>query len=215
MSKPYGRGFTEADVPDQSGKCFIVTGANSGIGFEVSRVLAAHGARVLLACRDKAKAEAAMARIGQLTPGADLVFLALDQADLASVRAATERAAEEPRIDVLVNNAGVSMTPLMRTKQGFELQFGVNHLGCFALTALLLPKLAETPDARVVVTSSPAHKSGKIDWDDLNAEKSYKRVQRYNDSKLANALFFFELDRRLRASGMPVTAQAVLSGYVK
>jgi len=147
-----------------------------------------------------------MAQIRQLTPGADLAFLPFDQADLASVRAAAEQAAKEPRIDVLVNNAGVSMTPLMRTKQGFELQFGVNHLGCFALTALLLPKLAETRNGRIVVTSSPAHKSGKIDWDDLNAEKSYKRVQRYNDSKLANALFFFELDRRLRASGTPVTA---------
>jgi NAD(P)-dependent dehydrogenase (short-subunit alcohol dehydrogenase family) len=161
MLKSHRRGFTEADVPHQSGKCFIVTGAKSGIGFEVSRVLAARGARVLLACRDQAKAEAAMAQIGQLTPGVDLAFLPLDQADLASMRAAAERASKEPRIDVLVNNAGVSMTPLMRTKQGFELQFGVNHLGCFALTALLLPKFAETQGARVVVTSSPSHKSGE------------------------------------------------------
>jgi NAD(P)-dependent dehydrogenase (short-subunit alcohol dehydrogenase family) len=157
--------------------------------------LAARGARVLLACRDESKAKAAMARIRQLTADADLAFLPLDQADLATVRVAAERAFEEPRIDVLVNNAGVSMTPSMRTKQGFELQFGVNHLGCFALTGLLLPKLAETQGARVLVTSSPAHKSGKIDWDDLNAEKSYRRVQRYSDSKLANALFLFELDR--------------------
>lgn len=204
MLKSSKRGFTEADVPNQSGKCFLITGANSGIGFEVSRVLASRGARVILACRDKVKAEAAMGQIRQLTPAADLVFLPFDQADLASVRAAAEQVAKEPRIDVLINNAGVSMTPLMHTKQGFELQFGVNHLGCFALTALLLPKLAESKEARIVVTSSPAHRSGKIDWNDLNAEKSYKRVQRYNDSKLANALFFFELDRRLRASGMPV-----------
>lgn len=206
MAKPHGNGFIEADVPDQSGKCFIVTGANSGIGFEVSRVLAARGARVLLACRNRGKAEDAIARIRQVTPAADLVFLPLDQADLASVRAAAERAAEEPRIDVLINNAGVSMTPSMRTRQGFELQFGVNHLGSFALTALLLPVLARTEGARVVLTSSPAHKSGKIEWDDLYAEKAYKRVRRYNASKLANLLFLFELDRRLRASRSPVTA---------
>jgi NAD(P)-dependent dehydrogenase (short-subunit alcohol dehydrogenase family) len=200
------RGFTEADVPDQSGKCFIVTGANAGIGFEASRVLAARGARVLLACRDKAKAEAAMARISQSTPGADLAFLPLDQADLGSVRAAAELAAKAPRIDVLINNAGVMRPPLTRTKQGFELQFGVNHLGCFALTALLLPELAKTVGARVVVTGSLAHRRGWIAWDDLNAEKSYDRSQRYSDSKLANMLFFFELDRRLREAGSAVTA---------
>ena len=199
-------GFTEADVSDQSGKCFIVTGANTGVGFEASRVLAARGARVLLACRDKAKAEAAMARIGRSTPGADVAFLPLDQADLASVRAAAERAAQEPRIDALVNNAGVMRPPLTRTRQGFELQFGVNHLGCFALSALLLPALAKTAGARVVVTASIAHRRGRIAWDDLNAEKSYDRSQRYADSKFANMLFFFELDRRLRAAGSPVTA---------
>lgn len=198
-------GFTEADVPDQPGKCFIVTGANTGIGFEAARVLAARGARVLLACRDGAKAEAAMARIRQASPKADLAFLPLDQADLASVRAAAEQAAREPRIDALVNNAGVMFPPLTRTKQGFELQLGVNHLGCFALTALLLPKLAET-EGRVVVTSSIAHRQAKLDWGDLNAEKGYDRYRRYAASKLANALFVFELDRRLRAAGSPVTA---------
>ena len=198
-------GFTDADVPDQSGKCFIVTGANTGIGFEVSRVLAARGARVLLACRDKAKAQAAMAQIGRLTPGADVAFLPLDQADLDSVRAAAERAAQEPRIDGLINNAGVMRPPLMRTRQGFELQLGVNHLGCFALTSLLLPELAKTAGARVVVTASLAHRRGRIAWDDLNAERGYDRSQRYSDSKLANMLFFFELDRRLRAAGSPLT----------
>ncbi len=198
--------FTAADVPDQHGKCIIVTGANTGIGFEAAKVLAAKGARVLLACRSQAKAEAAMAVIGQAVPGADLAFLPLDQADLASVHSAAEQAAREPRIDALLNNAGVMFTPLTRTVQRFELQFGVNHLGCFALTCLLLPKLAETPGSRVVVTASLAHQSGKIAWDDLNAEQSYSRTQRYSDSKLANMLFFFELDRRLRAAGSPVTA---------
>ena len=204
MSK--STGFTEADVPDQSGKCFIVTGANTGLGFETSRVLATRGARVLLACRDRGKAEAAMSQIRRTAPRAELCFLPLDQADLDSVRAAAEQASNEPRVDVLVNNAGVMTPPLMRTKQGFELQFGVNHLGCLALTALLLPKLAETEGARVVVTSSIAHRNAKIDWDDLNAERSYDRFGRYAASKLANALFFFELDRRLRTAGSPVMA---------
>jgi NAD(P)-dependent dehydrogenase (short-subunit alcohol dehydrogenase family) len=161
---------------------------------------------VLLACRDQVKAEAAIARISQASPKANLAFLPFDQADLASVRTAAELAAKEPRVDVLINNAGVMSPPLMRTKQGFELQFGVNHLGCFALTALLLPKLSDTKGARVVVTSSIAHRGAKIDWDDLNAEKGYGRIRRYAASKLANALFFYELDRRLRASGSPVTA---------
>jgi NAD(P)-dependent dehydrogenase (short-subunit alcohol dehydrogenase family) len=199
-------GFTAADALRQSGKCFIVTGANTGIGFEAANVLAARGARVLLACRDKTRAEAAMARIGEAVPGADLAFLPLDQADLASVRHAAELAASEPRIDVLLNNAGVMFPPLTRTAQGFELQFGVNHLGAFALTGLLLPKLAETPGARVVVTSSLAHQRGKPDWNDPKAEKSYNRAKRYSDSKLANMLHFAELDRRLRAAGSPVTA---------
>ena len=168
-------GFTEADVSDQSGKCFIVTGANTGVGFEAARVLAARGARVLLACRDKAKAEAAMARIGRSTRGADVAFLPLDQADLGSVRACGRAGRAGAALDALINNAGVMRPPLTRTKQGFELQFGVNHLGCFALTALLLPELAKTAGARVVVTASIAHRRGRIAWDDLNAEKSYDR----------------------------------------
>jgi NAD(P)-dependent dehydrogenase (short-subunit alcohol dehydrogenase family) len=207
--------FTAADVPDQSGKTIIVTGANTGIGFEAAAVLAAKGARVLLACRSRDKAEAAMASIRQLTPSADLAFLPLDQADLASVRTAAELAAQEPRIDVLLNNAGVMMPPLTRTAQGFELQFGVNHLAVFALSTLLLPKLAQTPGSRIVVTASLAHTRGNIAWDDLNAEKGYNRGQRYGDSKLANLLFVQELDRRLRAAGLPVTAIACHPGIAK
>lgn len=199
-------GFTATDVPSQHGKCFIVTGANTGIGFEAAKVLAARGARVLLACRDPAKAEAAMAQIGREVPAASVAFLPLDLADLASVRRAAEQAAQEPRLDVLLHNAGVMFPPLTRTAQGFELQFGVNHLAGFALTALLLPKLAQTPGSRVVVTSSLAHQRGNLLWDDLDAHKAYSRTQRYSDSKFANMLFFFELDRRLRAAGSPVTA---------
>lgn len=199
-------GFTEHDVPNQMGKTFIVTGANTGLGFETSRVLAARGARVLLACRNAAKAQVAIERIRQASPGAELAFLPLDLTDLANVRAAAELAATEPRIDVLINNAGVMTPPLLHTQQGFELQFGVNHFGCFALTALLLPKLAQTKGARIVVISGLAHRDAQIHWDDLNAEKSYSRFERYAASKLANMLFFFELDRRLRASDSSVTA---------
>lgn len=195
-------GFTDTDVGDQSGKCFLVTGANTGIGFAVARVLAGKGARVLLGCRDAGKAAEAIARIG----GGDIAHLPLDLADLASVRAAAEQAAGEARIDGLIANAGVMFPPLTRTAQGFELQFGVNHLGHFALAGLLLPKLAETQGARVVITSSLAHRRGNLQWDDINALKSYSRTQRYSDSKLANMLHFFELDRRLRAAGSPVTA---------
>ena len=207
-------GFTTADVPDQSGKCFIVTGANTGIGFEVANALAARRARVLLACRNEAKAKVAMDRIRQRTPGADLAFLPLDLADLASVRRAAELAAKEPRVDVLINNAGVQGPTLKHTAQGFEQTFGVNHLGCFAFTALLLPKLTETPGSRIVLTSSGQHKGAKIEWDDLDAQKSYKWLPRYGASKLANLLFVFELDRRLQAAGAPVTAVACHPGLV-
>ncbi len=201
-------GFTEADIPDQSGKCFVVTGANTGIGFEVARALAAKGARVLIGCRDAGRAAEAVARIG----GGDVAHLPLDLADLANVRRAAEIASAEPRLDGLINNAGVMFPPLTRTAQGFELQWGVNHLGHFALTALLLPKLAETPGARVVVTASLAHRRGNIQWDDLSSEKGYKRADRYSDSKLANMLHFAELDRRLRAAGSPVIAMGCHPG---
>ena len=199
-------GFTAADVPAQEGKTIIVTGANTGIGFEIASVLASRGARVVLACRNKAKAEAAMARIGAAVTGADLAFLPLDQADLASVRAAAELAGKEQRVDLLINNAGVMIPPLSRTAQGFEQQFGVNHLGTFALTGLLLPKLAETLGSRVVVTSSIAHRQGKIRFDNLDAARGYNRMAFYAQSKLANLVFAIELDRRLRAAGSPVIA---------
>ena len=194
------------------GRCAIVTGANTGIGFEIARVLAARGARVLLGCRDEGRARAAMARILQATPGADLAFLALDQADLVSVRAAAAEAAKEPRLDLLINNAGVMFPPLTRTAQGYELQFGVNHLATFAMSGLLLAKLAQTPGSRVVVTASLAHKRGRIDWDDLDARVRYNPSQRYSDSKLMNLLHAAELDRRLRAAGSPVTALACHPG---
>lgn len=205
-------GFSEADVPSQEGRTIIVTGSNTGIGFEAARALAAKGARVLLACRSREKAESAMARIGAAVPGADLAFLPLDQGDLASVRAAAELAAKEARLDVLLNNAGVMMPPLTHTRQGFEQQFGVNHLGTFELTGLLLPKLAETSGSRVVITSSLAHKGGKIDFANLDGSKGYSKGRFYQQSKLANLLHMTELDRRLRAAGSPVAAMACHPG---
>ncbi len=207
------KGFTAADVGGQAGKCFLVTGANTGLGYETTKVLAARGARVLLACRSEEKARQAMESIRLEVPGANLSFVPLDQADLASVReCAAIVARDEPRLDVLVNNAGVMVPPLERTVQGHELQFGVNHLGTFALTGLLLGKLAEVPGSRVVITASLAHRRGKIDWDDLDARRSYSRYQRYGDSKLMNLLHMYELDRRLCAAGSPVTAVACHPG---
>ncbi|MBD8634484.1 oxidoreductase [Stenotrophomonas sp. CFBP 13725] len=197
-------GFTDRSVADQSGKTFVVTGANAGIGLETARVLALRGARVLMACRDIAKFQAAAADIRRTAPQSELAWLPLDLVDLASVRDAAAIVEKEGHLHGLINNAGVMIPPLTRTQQGFELQFGVNHLGTFALSSLLLPKLAATPGARVVVTSSIAHIKGYIEWDDINAERTYHRAARYRSSKLANALHFFELDKRLRSAGSSV-----------
>ncbi|MDG2004089.1 MAG: oxidoreductase [Novosphingobium sp.] len=206
-------GFTDKDVTDQSGRCFMVTGANTGLGFEVSKVLASRGARVLMACRNQAKAEAAIDQIREDVPSSDLAFIPIDMADLDSAREAALVAAQEPRLDVLINNAGVMFPPLEHTKQGFELQWGVNHLAPFALTGLLLPKLAEGHRPRIVFTASLAHRRGNIAWDDLNAENSYSRTKRYSDSKLANLLHAFELERRLRASGSPIVTATCHPGF--
>lgn len=205
-------GFTPDDVPDQSGRTFIVTGANTGLGFHVARHLARKRARVVLACRSEAKAQEAMGRIAAETPDASLGFLELDLGDLESVRTAAETAHAYERIDGLINNAGVMIPPLTRTAQGFESQFGINHLGHFALTGLLLGKIRQTPNARIVITASLAHKSGHIDFNDPNAERGYSRIVRYQMSKLANLLFAYELDRRLRAHGADTLSVACHPG---
>jgi NAD(P)-dependent dehydrogenase (short-subunit alcohol dehydrogenase family) len=195
-------GFTADDVASQKGRRFLVTGCNTGLGFEAAKVLAQHGAAVILACRSKDKAEAAMSAIRAETPKADLQFLALDLSDLGAVRAAAAEVLAGPSIDVLVNNAGVMIPPRTLTKDGFELQFGVNHLGTFAFTGLIHPHVKE----RIVVTASLAHKGGRIDFSDLAAERGYFRWPRYQMSKLANMLHFAELDRRLKASGRTTIA---------
>jgi NAD(P)-dependent dehydrogenase (short-subunit alcohol dehydrogenase family) len=187
------RTWTPADMPDLSGKSAIVTGANSGIGLPTALELARHGARVLVTARSAAKGEATVARVKQAVPGADVSHGQLDLADLASVRSF---AAGVDRVDLLVNNAGIGMIPRQQTRDGFEMQFGTNHLGHFALTGLLLPLLLARPGARVVTVSSDAHARGRIDFDDLGLERGYGRFSAYGRSKLANLLFTLELQRR-------------------
>lgn len=201
-------GFTADNVAEQTGRRFLITGANAGIGFETSRVLAARGAQVIMACRDADRAAAAMDKIRAEIPDAILLFQPLDLADLDQVREAAVTLRAGPRIDVLVNNAGVMVPPRTLTKQGFELQFGVNHLGTFALTGLLHDHVED----RIVITASLAHKGGEIDFSDLGASRSYHHWQRYQTSKLANLLFMFELDRRLRAAGRTTQAMGCHPG---
>lgn len=207
--------WTETDVPDQSGRLAVVTGSNTGLGFDTARVLAARGAQVVLACRDTAKAGAAAAQIRALTPGAQVSVQKLDLGSLASVRdAAAELAAAHPRIDLLINNAGVMYPPKSNTADGFELQFGTNHLGHFALTGLLLPNLLTVEKSRVVVVASIAHNiRAKIDFDDLQWERrKYERVAAYGQSKLANLMFAYDLQRRLAAAKAPTIAVAAHPG---
>lgn len=195
--------WTESDVPDQSGRLAVVTGSNTGLGYDTARVLAGRGAHVVMAVRDTAKGEAAAARIRQTAPAATVTVHKLDLGSLASVReAAAGLAAEYPRIDLLINNAGVMYPPKSTTADGFELQFGTNHLGHFALTGLLLPNLLEVDGSRVVVVASIAHNiRAKIDFEDLQWERrKYDRVAAYGQSKLANLMFAYDLARRLAAS---------------
>ncbi|MFI5757069.1 oxidoreductase [Streptomyces sp. NPDC051569] len=205
-------GWNARDIPDQSGRVAVVTGANSGIGFVTARELARRGARVVLACRSESRGASAAAGIAAEVPGAEVEFRPLDLADLASVR---EFAAALPyeRLDLLINNAGVMALPYGTTADGFETQFGVNHLGHFALTGLLLPRLLATARARVVSVSSGMHAMANIDIRDLNSERSYHRWVAYGRSKSANLLFVHELARRLAAAGSDVVAAAAHPGY--
>jgi NAD(P)-dependent dehydrogenase (short-subunit alcohol dehydrogenase family) len=200
--------WTFDDVPDQTGRAVVVTGANSGIGFETARMLAQRGAHVVLACRDPVKGEAAAQRIRLTDPKGSVTFAPLDLADLESVATfAGTFLSAGGGLDLLVNNAGVMVPPLGRTRQGFELQFGTNHLGHFALTGRLLPLLARTPGARVVVVSSMAQRQGQIDLGDLNWERRrYVAGAAYGQSKLANMMFALEFHRRAAGSGPCVTA---------
>lgn len=207
--------WTFDDIPDQTGRTALVTGANTGIGRETARMLAQRGADVVLACRDLAKGQAALASIEALRPTGRVSLAALDLADLASVAGfAAEFAASHARLDLLIHNAGVMVPPLGRTAQGFELQLGTNHLGHFALAGHLLPLLQRTPGSRLVVVSSGAQNFGKIDFEDLNWERRpYRAWPAYCQSKLANSLFALELQRRLTAAGSHVLVTAAHPGF--
>jgi NAD(P)-dependent dehydrogenase (short-subunit alcohol dehydrogenase family) len=213
MDRTQRNPWTENDIPDQSVRVALVTGANSGIGFETARALAGHGAHVVLGCRDPDRGADARARLQALVPSGSVDLLAIDLADLASVSAAsTELSQRHDRLDLLVNNAGVMATPEGVTAQGFETQIGINHLGHVALTAHLLPALLAAPESRVVTVSSQGHRTGRIDFDDLNSRRRYSPWRAYSQSKLANLLFTFELQRRLHASGASTIAVAAHPG---
>ncbi len=205
--------WSAADIPDQTGRTVLVTGANSGLGLQTAIALAEHGATVLLACRDPQRGQVALDRVQSGPGGANARLITLDLADLSSVRKAANevRSITEDRLEVLVNNAGVMATPLRRTVDGFELQIGTNHLGHAALTWLLAPALV--PGARVVTVSSLAHRGGGLDPTDLNFQRRrYKPATAYSASKLANLLFTFELDRRARNAGRDLLAVAAHPG---
>jgi len=192
--------WTLNDLPDLSGKVIVITGANSGIGYESARAFARNGAQIILACRDTAKADQALLKIQAEIPGAQGEILQLDLTSLQSVHDFTERfKTSYNRLDILLNNAGIMMVPYGVTADGFEKQLGTNHLGPFALTGLLMDQLLETPDSRVVTVSSNAHYSGELDFKDLMFAdgRGYNPMKAYNRSKLANLLFTYELQRRL------------------
>ena len=209
--------WAAAHVPDQSGRVAVVTGANSGIGFETARALALRGARVVLACRNLEKARTAQARILSERPNAITQVLQLDLADLGSVSAfASDFRAAYDRLDLLINNAGVMALPERReTAQGFEMQLGVNVIGHFALTGRLLPTILETADSRVVTVASLAHKRGRIAFEDLQRERDYSPLGAYAQSKLGNLVFALELQRRLAAAGSDTMSVASHPGWTQ
>ncbi|MEU6573437.1 oxidoreductase [Streptomyces sp. NPDC046805] len=206
--------WTARAVPDQSGRVAVVTGGNTGLGFETARVLARRGVRTVLACRDLARADEAARRIVGAAPTTQVETVRLDLSSLASVREAADELRERyNRIDLLINNAGVMFIQNRRTSaDGFEQHLAVNHLGHFALTGLLADRIIATPGARVVTVSSLAHRSGRIDFDDLQSARNYRQMAAYGQSKLANLMFTYELQRRMAAAGHRTLATAAHPG---
>lgn len=205
-------GFTFDDIPDQSGRTALVTGANAGLGFHISEMLAKSGARVIMGCRDRARAQSARDKLIKLVPGANFDIVALDLEDLGSIR---EAAQSVDALDLLINNAGIMWVLQAISTGGAERHFAVNHLGHFALTGLLLDKLAKGKDPRVVHQASLAHRPAIIDFDNLSGERDYARQRFYGRSKLANLMFAIELDRRLRAAGSPIKSIACHPGIAR
>ena len=210
------RKWTAADIPSQQGKLAVVTGANRGLGLEIAVALAGAGAHLVVATRDEVKGADTVQEVIRQVPGAHIDALTLDQADLGSIRRFAEQfRARFDRLDLLINNASAILVPQSKTRDGFEMHFGVNHLGSFALTGLLIDRLMATPDARIVNTSSTAHRMVKgLDLADLHSDAiPYKEMQAYGKSKLAALLFTAELDRRLRKAGSSTRAVAAHPGY--
>lgn len=202
--------WTTTDIPDQTGRVAVITGANTGLGYETAAALAARGAHVILAVRNLDKGKDAAALISRRNPGASVALQELDLTSLDSIRSAAEQLrADHDRIDLLINNAGVMWTPRSTTKDGFELQFGTNHLGHFAFTGLLLDRMLPVEGSRIVTVSSIGHRiRADIHFDDLQWERSYSRVAAYGQAKLANLLFTYELQRRLAPHGTTIAAAA-------
>lgn len=206
-------GWTPARLPDLVGKTFAITGGNGGLGLEAARILAGKGARVVITSRRADAAEAALETLRAEVPGADLAYVLLDLTDPASIAEAAKALSEAcPRLDALINNAGVMQTPLIRNVEGHELQLATNHLGHFRLDAAMMPVL-EASGGRIVVVSSIAHKMGRIAFEDLDSERSYDPLTAYCQSKLANLVYAFELQRRLAARGSRVGCMACHPGY--
>jgi protochlorophyllide reductase len=206
--------WTTADMPDLHGYTALVTGANSGLGLETTRALAAKGAHVVMASRNLEKGSQTQSSLEESIPGASLELTQLDLASLAGVRDFANRfQANHTQLNLLFNNAGVMAIPYRKTPDGFEWQFGTNYLGHFALTGLLLPTLLATPKSRVITTSSMAQSMGKIEFDNLNNERSYSRWSAYGKSKLADAIFAFELQRRLKRAGVDTISVSAHPGY--
>ena len=207
--------WSQKDIPDQTGKRIVITGANSGLGFECAGILAGKGAEIVMAVRTITKGEAAHADILQAHPNAKLDVMQLDVGDLNSVREFADAfKAKYDKIDILLNNAGVMAIPRQETADGFEMQLGVNHLGHFALTGLLIDMIVNTPNARIHSVSSSANYMGTINFDDLMGEKDYSRWGAYGQSKLANVFFTFELQKRINAAGYDTIANSSHPGLV-
>lgn len=211
---PDSKPWTADNLPDLSGKTVLVTGANSGVGYEAALQFARVKAEVVLACRRPDSARAAADQINRQFPGTNVEVMQVDLSNLASIRAAAEDfRAKHRKLDILCNNAGVMAMPYARTGDGFEMQFGTNHLGHFALTGQLLEPLLAAGAARVVTVSSGAHKMGSIRFDDLNWERGYSKWRAYGQSKLANLLFMFEFQRKIDKAGVPLTSIGCHPGY--